>query len=76
MNWIKLTHTTGIDYINLQNVYRITQTASTDIEVYDAGSIPPVTYSFSTAQELTDTLKKLESIVQSIDIDALAAQNS
>jgi hypothetical protein len=74
MIYIKLTHVSGIDYINLDQVYRITQTSSTDLTFYDANSILPITYSFSSAQELTATLKKFESIIQSIDITSLATQ--
>jgi len=74
MIWIKLTHTIGADYINLEQVYRILQTASTDITFYDANSILPITYSFSTAQETIDVLDKLESLAQIIDIDKLADQ--
>ena len=74
MIWIKLTHTIGADYINLEQVYRILQTASTDITFYDANSILPSTYSFSTAQETVDVLDKLESLAQIIDIDKLADQ--
>jgi phenylalanine-4-hydroxylase len=74
MIWIKLTHTIGADYINLEQVYRILQTASTDITFYDANSILPITYSFSTAQETVDVLDKLESLAQIIDIDKLADQ--
>ena len=74
MIWIKLTHTIGADYINLEQVYRILQTASTDITFYDANSILPITYTFSTAQETVDVLDKLESLAQIIDIDKLADQ--
>lgn len=74
MIWIKLTHTTGADYINLEQVYRIFQTSPTDLTFYDANSILPITYSFSTAQETIDVLDKLESLAQIIDIDKLADQ--
>jgi len=74
MIWIKLTHTSGADYINLEQVYRIFQTAPTDLTFYDANSILPITYSFSSAQETLDVLAKLESLARIIDIDKLAAQ--
>jgi len=76
MNWIKLTHVSGVDYINLTEVYRIVQTASTDLTFYDANSILPITYTFSSAQELTEALNKLERIINTIDIDALANQGN
>lgn len=76
MNWIKLTHSSGAEYINLTEVYRIVQTAATDLTFYDANSILPITYVFSSAQELTTTLNKLESIIDTIDIDAIADQRN
>lgn len=76
MNWIKLTHVSGSDYINLTQVYRIVQTSATDLTFYDANSILPITYTFSSAQELTFALNKLEAIVNIIDIDALADQRN
>lgn len=74
MKWIKLTHTLGADYINLEQVYKIVQTSPTEVTLYDANSILPTSYTFSSAQELTSTLAKFSSIVQIIDIDNLAAQ--
>lgn len=74
MKWIKLTHVSGADYINLEQVYKIVQTAPTVVTIYDANSILPTSYTFATAQELTSTLAKFASIVQIIDIDNLAAQ--
>lgn len=76
MNWIKLTHVSGVDYINLTEVYRIVQTTSTDLTFYDANSILPITYTFSSAQELTTSLNKLERIINTIDIDSLADQGN
>lgn len=74
MKWIKLTHVSGADYINLEQVYKIVQTAPTVVTIYDANSILPTSYTFTTAQELTATLAKFASIVQIIDIDNLATQ--
>lgn len=74
MVWIKLNHTTGSVYLNLEQVYRFEQTASTEITFYDANSILPTSYNFSTAAELTTFISKLVSISKVIDIDQLATQ--
>lgn len=74
MIWIKLTHTGGSVYLNLEQVYRYEQTSSTDITFYDANSILPTTYTFATPVALTAFLAKLTSISKVIDIDQLATQ--
>lgn len=74
MIWIKLTHTGGSVYLNLEQVYRYEQTSSTDITFYDANSILPTTYTFATSVALTAFLAKLTSISKVIDIDQLATQ--
>ena len=74
MTWIKLTHSLGEVYLNLDQVYRYEQTSSTEITFYDANSILPTSYSFLTAIELTQFIAKLKSILKVIDIDQLATQ--
>lgn len=74
MIWIKITHTTGSTYLNLDQVYRYEQTSPTEITFYDANSILPTSYSFSTSQELVEFMAKLSSISKVIDIDQLATQ--
>ncbi len=74
MKWIKLTHSTGADYINIEQIYKLVQSSPTVITIYDANSILPTSYAFATAQDLTDALAKFSSIVQVIDIDNLAPQ--
>lgn len=74
MIWIKVTHTGGSTYLNIDQVYRFEQTSSTDITFYDANSILPTTYTFSSAAVLASFMKKLESISRVIDIDQLAPQ--
>ena len=74
MAWIKLTHSTGADYLNIDQVYKIVQTAPNDLTFYDANSILPTTYIFSTAADLAENLAKFESITKIIDIDKLAPQ--
>ena len=74
MAFIKLTHTAGADYINLDHIYRIVETTSTEITIYDANSVLPISYSFIDAQEQIDVLAKFESIIGIIDIDKLADQ--
>jgi hypothetical protein len=74
MVFIKLTHSGGSDYINLDQVYRIYQTSSTELTFYDANSVLPISYTFATSSDLKDALNKFESIVRVIDIDNLAPQ--
>ena len=71
---VKLTHNGGADYINLEQVYRIKQTSSTELTFYDANSILPISYTFTNFAALQDALLKIESIVRVIDIDNLAPQ--
>jgi hypothetical protein len=74
MIWIKINHTGGSVYLNLEQVYRFEQTSSTEITFYDANSILPTSYTFSTAADLSRFLAKLVSISKVIDIDQLAVQ--
>lgn len=74
MTWIKITHIGGSMYLNLDQVYRYEQTALTEITFYDANSVLPTSYSFSTASELTEFIAKIKSILKVIDIDQLATQ--
>jgi hypothetical protein len=75
MKWIKLTHSTGANYINLERVYMIDGlTSTTAIVFYDSSSILPVTYTFSSSAEKDEALLKLEAILASIDLDRLAPQ--
>ena len=74
MVWIKLTHTGGDDYINLEQVYRIYETSPTELTFYDANSVLPISYTIASAASLKDALSKFESIVRVIDIDNLAPQ--
>jgi hypothetical protein len=74
MTWIKLTHTTGSVYLNLEQVYRFEETSSTEVTFYDANSILPTTYAFATAAALKVFMAKLTNISKVIDIDQLATQ--
>lgn len=74
MVWIKLNHVSGSVYLNLEQVYRFEKTSSTEITFYDANSILPTSYSFSTSLELEEFIAKLVSFSKVIDIDRLATQ--
>jgi len=74
MRWIKLTHTTGSIYLNLEQVYRYEATSSTEITFYDANSILPTSYTFASSAALAAVVAKLASISNVIDIDQLATQ--
>ena len=75
MKWIKLTHSSGVKYINLETVYTIDGNSSpTDITFYDSSSVMPISYTFATAQEKDEAMSKLSAIISSIDIDLLSPQ--
>lgn len=74
MTWIKITHTGGSTYLNIEQVYRFELTSSTELTFYDANSILPTSYSFSTDVELNAFVAKLTSILKVLDIDQLATQ--
>jgi hypothetical protein len=74
MVWIKLNHTGGSVFLNFEQVYRYEATSSTEITFYDANSILPTSYTFSTAAQLSAVMAKLASISKVIDIDQLATQ--
>ncbi len=74
MTWIKITHVAGSTYLNFDQVYRYETTSSTDIAIYDASSLSPTSYTFTTNLELTQFIAKLKSILKVIDIDQLATQ--
>lgn len=73
MTFIKLTHTGGFVYLNLENVYSMEKTSATDLTVTDFNS-GSVTYTFASASDLSEAIAKLESITRVIDIDSLAKQ--
>jgi len=75
MVWIKLTHVNGSDYINLDQVYKITRTAELSITFYDSNSILPTTYTFANINELKSALMKFERLVNIVDLDKLAIQH-
>lgn len=77
MRWIKLTHNTGDDLINVEQVYRITKDLAGgvyEIVFYDANSILPIAYGFSSETIRNQTYTNLEKILNSINIDQLANQ--
>jgi hypothetical protein len=74
MRWIKITHTGGDDYLNIEQVYRVVQTSPTEITFYDANSILPASYTFASASQTSDFLSKFEKIFQVVFIDQLAPQ--
>lgn len=74
MTWIKFEHTLGKVRINLDNVYAIIETSSTNLTFYDNNSILPVTYTFASAQDLSNFVSQIESVIRCINIDQLAPQ--
>jgi len=74
MTFIKLTHSSGSVYLNLDQVVSIEETSTADLTISDNTNTSPVVYSFSSASDRAEVVAKLESIVRVIDIDTLAAQ--
>ena len=74
MTFIKLTHSSGSVYLNLDQIVSIEETSTADLTIYDASSSSPVSYTFSSAAVRAEVIAKLESIVRVIDIDSLAKQ--
>jgi hypothetical protein len=74
MKWLKIQHVGGVDFLNLEQVYRVRPSGTTDVIFYDANSILPVSYSFATQQEQIEFIAKFESITQALELDKLAAQ--
>jgi hypothetical protein len=74
MTFIKLTHSTGSIYLNLDNVYSIEETGSPGTDLIVSAGATTQTYSFATPTELDEALAKLKSIIRVIDLDQLANQ--
>tara|TARA_R110000868_G_scaffold231555_1_gene484970 strand:- start:333 stop:560 length:228 start_codon:yes stop_codon:yes gene_type:complete len=74
MTFIKLTHSTGSIYLNLDNVYSIEEIGSPGTDLIISSSGTSVTYSFATPTKLDEALAKLKSIIRVIDLDQLANQ--
>lgn len=74
MRWIKIVHTGGEEYLNVEQVYRVSSTGPAQITFYDSNSILPTIYNFSTAAEMKDFLAKFEKVFMVISIDRLATQ--
>lgn len=74
MTFIKLTHSSGSVYLNLDQIVSIEETSTTDLTVYDNTNASPFVYSFSSTSTRSEVIAKLESIIRVIDIDKLATQ--
>jgi hypothetical protein len=74
MKWIQVTHTTGTDLINFEQLYRIVASSTTDILFYSAGSTSPTTLTFSTLTERDEIFEKFQKILDSLNINRIAAQ--
>lgn len=73
MAFIKLTHTGGSVYLNLDNIYSMEETSTTDLTITD-NTATSIAYTFASSDELAEVVSKLESILRVIDIDKLAIQ--
>lgn len=75
MAWIKITDVGTPDYINLDQLYKIEADAGAyTLTFWDANSVLPTTYTFGGLDEFSTFINKLERVINTIDIDALAPQ--
>lgn len=74
MRWLKITHNDGVDYLNVEQVYRVMSTGAAQVTFYDSNSILPTVYDFASAQEKNEFLQKFEKIMMAVSIDQLAPQ--
>lgn len=74
MRWIKITHVSGEEYLNVEHVYRLSSTGAAEITFYDSNSILPTVYTFSSAAKKNEFLAKFERVFMAINIDQLATQ--
>jgi hypothetical protein len=74
MTWIKLIHTSGETYLNLDQVHSFAATSSTAITFYYADTSTTSSYSLSSSSELASLIAKLSSVLKVLNIDQLATQ--
>jgi hypothetical protein len=74
MTWIKLIHTSGETYLNLDQVHSFAATSSTTITFYYADTSTTSSYSLSSSSELASLIAKLSSVLKVLNIDQLATQ--
>lgn len=74
MTFIKLTHSSGSVYLNLDQIVSIEPSSTANLIVSDITSASPTTYTFSSQSVRNEVVAKLESITRVIDIDKLANQ--
>lgn len=74
MRWISVTHSSGSDLINVEQLYRITAASASNIVFYSVGSSTPATLAFSNSIERNQILEKFKKILDSLDINRIATQ--
>lgn len=74
MAWIKLNHVGGLIYVNSDQIYNFEKNGVAGISIYGSSSNVPVTYFFSSSDEVDEIIAKLEKILKVIDINQLAIQ--
>jgi hypothetical protein len=74
MAWIKISHTAGVVMINMDQVYTVQPVSTDQIQVVDANSIVPASYTFSSQSERDSIFKKMIRILEVIELDKLANQ--
>lgn len=74
MAWIKISHTTGVVMINMDQVYTVLPVSTNQIQIIDANSIVPISYTFSSQSERDSIFKKMIRILEVIELDKLANQ--
>jgi hypothetical protein len=74
MRWIQITHSSGIDLINIEQLHRIAIASTANILFYTTGSASPTTLTFSNPTERNEIFEKFQKILDSININRISAQ--
>lgn len=74
MSWLKFTHVEGEDLVNLDKVFRIKKTSSTEVTMYDTNSIIPLTFQFESETEASQFMYKLTQVLDTMNLDELSVE--
>jgi hypothetical protein len=74
MRWISVTHSSGSELINVEQLYRITAVSTSNIAFYPVGSSTPTTLTFASLIERNEILEKFQKILDSLNINRIATQ--
>lgn len=76
MRWIKIDHTDGVTFLNITQVFQFEASSTDEVTFYDANSILPTTFTFSSQNDRDEFLAKMSSILDVVNVDAMAVQTN